>query len=106
MQGVKGILACAATLLVAVAAFGCSSSPMNSGGSGGGSNESGGASTGGESGGAPARDAGGGGAPAAKFPSKALSTFMTPDDALTIELRTTPAQPIHVGPDNEGELRI
>jgi hypothetical protein len=72
---------------------------MNSGGSGG-------ANAGGESGGVAARDAGGGGAPAARFPAEALSTFVTPDDALTIELRTAPAQPIHVGPDNEGELRI
>ena len=39
------------------------------------------------------------------FPLQARSTFKTPDDALKIELRTSPAEPI-VGPDNEGLLRI
>ncbi|HEX4334273.1 MAG TPA: FixH family protein [Polyangiaceae bacterium] len=50
-----------------------------------------------------------GGAPAdggTSFPGAALSTFMTPDSALKIELRTSPAQPIHVGPNNEGMLTI
>jgi|SRR5882672_7911076 len=110
MQGVKSILARATASLALVLAFGCSSSPMNEakpGGSGGGSNGSGGAPGGSPgTGGATTSDAGGGGAPPEQFPSEALSTFMTPDDALKIELRTSPAQPIYVGPDNEGELRI
>jgi hypothetical protein len=104
MQGVKSILACATGSLALVLVVGCSSSPMHEAkpdGSGGGSNGSGGIPG---SGGVSASDAGGG-APAEKFPSEALSTFGTPDDALKIELRTSPAQ-VHVGPDNEGELRI
>jgi len=100
----------AAASLALVMAFGCSSSPPTDGSpgeSGGSANESGGA--GGKSpgsGGGGSTDAGGGGAPVTQFPSEALSTFMTPDDALKMELRTSPAQPIHVGPDNEGELRV
>jgi hypothetical protein len=31
---------------------------------------------------------------------------MTSDNSLSIELRTSPDQPIHVGPNNQGELRI
>lgn len=100
MQGTRSVVAWAATSsLVLIAAFGCSSSPMSPEGAGGGESRG--------SGGASARDGGGGGgAPASQFPSEALSSFKTPDDALKIELRTSPAQPIHVGPDNQGELRI
>jgi hypothetical protein len=47
-----------------------------------------------------------GAAPGPAFPSEALSSFKTPDDAFRVELRTLPAQPIHVGPDNQGELRF
>ena len=97
MQGMRSV---ATSSLALIVMFGCSSSAMRPEGAGGSSTESGGA------GGASTEDGGGGGAPASEFPSEALSTFKTPDDALKIELRTLPAQPIHVGPDNQGELRI
>jgi hypothetical protein len=40
------------------------------------------------------------------FPVSPLSTFASDGKDLTIELRTAPEQPIHVGPDGEGQLRI
>jgi hypothetical protein len=40
------------------------------------------------------------------FPTTPLSTFTSNGKDLTIELRTAPEQPIHVGPDGEGQLRI
>src|SRR5258706_10218066 len=40
------------------------------------------------------------------FPASALSTFMSDGGDLSIELRTAPYQPIHVGPEGEGQLRI
>jgi hypothetical protein len=48
----------------------------------------------------------GGGTGGSQFPKNALSTFMTPDKSLKVELRTSPDQPIHVGPNNAGDLRI
>ncbi|HEX7672228.1 MAG TPA: FixH family protein [Polyangiaceae bacterium] len=47
-------------------------------------------------------DAGSG---AASFLGAALSTFMSDAKDLSIELRTSP-QPIHVGPEGQGQLRI
>jgi hypothetical protein len=49
------------------------------------------------------RDAGGG---TPIFPVSALSTFTSDGKDLSIELRTAPEQPIHVGPDGQGQLRI
>jgi hypothetical protein len=43
---------------------------------------------------------------ASTFPKGPLSTFMTPDKMLQIELRTLPRQPIQVGPNNQGELHV
>ena len=102
MQGTRSVTWAATSALALIVAFGCSGNSMNTDGARGGSSIGG---QSGGSGGASARDAGGG-APAAQFPSEALSSFKTPDGALKIELRTLPAQPIHVGPDNEGELRF
>jgi hypothetical protein len=53
-------------------------------------------------GGAPV-DAGGG---STGFPASPLSTFTSEGKDLTIELRTAPFQPIHVGPGSEAQLRI
>ncbi|HEX3597034.1 MAG TPA: FixH family protein [Polyangiaceae bacterium] len=79
-------------------AFGCSSS-SGSGDTGAKVSESG---SGGSAanGGAPATDGG------SAFPNKPLSAFTTPDESLNLELRTSPDQPIHVGPNNEGELTV
>jgi hypothetical protein len=41
-----------------------------------------------------------------QFPISPLSTFTSDGKDLDIELRTAPDQPIHVGPDGEGQLRI
>ena len=40
------------------------------------------------------------------FPAEALSTFTSDGKDLTIELRTAPEQPVHVGPDGEAQLHI
>jgi len=40
------------------------------------------------------------------FPVAPLSTFTSDGKDLTIELRTAPDQPIHVGPVGDGQLRI
>ena len=45
-------------------------------------------------------------AAAMQFPTSPLSTFMSDGKDLQIELRTAPDQPVHVGPDGEGQLRI
>ncbi len=94
MHGVNRFLVSAATAGVVVLAFGCSSSPATMGpgldmlsGTGG-------------SAGSVTTDGG------PSFPSAALSTFTTPDKTLQIELRTSPDQPIHVGPDHQALLRV
>lgn len=98
MRSVSRIVVVAVSSVLAVSLAACSdkASPAakseNSGGSGGSMT---------------ARvDGGGGGAASTTFPTDALSTFMTSDKTVQIELRTSPDQPIHVGPDNRGELRI
>jgi hypothetical protein len=78
MQHVRTIRICAAAPLALALALGCGNSSMSP----------------------EPLELGDGG-----FPVQARSTFKTPDDALNIELRTSPAEPI-VGPDNEGLLRV
>jgi hypothetical protein len=46
------------------------------------------------------------GAVPSSFPTAPLLTFASDGKDLTIELRTAPDQPIHVGPDGEGQLRV
>lgn len=78
MQGVRRIHLYGAELLALVLALGCSNDAMSP---------------------SPVELGDGG------FPVEPLSTFKTPDDALELELRTSPAQ-VKVGPDNEGQLRV
>jgi hypothetical protein len=99
MRSVSRIIAAGTTCALAVSLAACSSSSNHPGAS----DNSGG--SGGSTATAPV-DGGGAGSAGPTFPKDALSTFMTPDGSMSIELRTSPDQPIHVGPNNQGELRI
>ena len=90
----------AAMITVAAAAASLGACSSNGSKTGGASNDVDG--SGGAAGATSAMDGG----VAAGFPKDALSTFRTPDNTLSVELRTSPEQPIHVGPDNEAQLRI
>ncbi len=100
MRSVSRAIASGSVGLLLIGMAGCS-------GSDGSGRATGGAGGDTASGGA---DGSGGAAPdgstGSPFPSAPLSTFMTPSKDLRIELRTAPLQPIHVGPDGEGELRV
>lgn len=98
MRSVSRIIAASSACVLTASLVACSS----------GSNHPSASDNSGGSGGAPTApvDGGGGSSQGPTFPKDALSTFMTSDKALSIELRTSPDQPIHVGPNNQGELRI
>ena len=87
-----------ASWAVIVLLAGCSDAATPAAASGAGGKAGSGAA---ENGAAPASD---GAASAPTFPADPLSKFDSPDGALHMELRTLPDQPIHVGPDNEGQL--